>query len=99
MMNYFLYVLIRPRPAFPADITGPEAAIMGKHVEYWRGLLEQGRTVAFGPVSDLADAGGIAIVEAETEDDVRRLGEADPAVTTGLTTFRVSPMPGALVRS
>ena len=72
---------------------------MARHVEYWGGLTERRTAVAFGPVGDPAGSWGLAIVEALSEDDVRALGLADPAVTSGISTFEVYPMPGALVRS
>jgi uncharacterized protein YciI len=94
--SYFLYTLTRPRPAFPADATDGELATMHTHVDYWRGLLDRGVVAAFGPVSGLGDAGGIAIVAAEDEQAVRELASNDPAVVSGLTTYRICAMPGAL---
>ena len=52
----------------------------------------------FGPVSDPSGGWGLAVVEAETEDEVRALGADDPAVTSGTATFEVMPMPVAIVR-
>lgn len=52
-----------------------------------------------GPVADLAGTWGLAVVEADTEADVRALGERDPAITSGIATFEVCAMPMAIVRS
>lgn len=96
--QHFAITLTMPRPTFAADMSAAERAVMGRHVDYWRRLLEAGRVVAFGPVLDPAGAWGLAVVEAEAADEVRALADADPAVTSGVATFAVHPMPGAVVR-
>jgi len=96
--QHFAYKLIPPRPTFAADMSAAERAVMQAHVGYWRGLLAEGRVVAFGPVLDPAGAWGLGVVEAATEADARALGADDPAVTSGIARFEVYPMPGAVVR-
>jgi uncharacterized protein YciI len=93
--NFFLYKLIPPRPTFAVDATPAEAAVMARHAGYWQQLTEAGTAVVFGPVADPAGAWGLAVVTAQGEGDVEALGAADPAVTSGLATFEVHPMPGA----
>jgi uncharacterized protein YciI len=97
-MSHFLYKLIPPRPTFDTDMSDTEAAIMGQHMAYWQDLLERGRVVVFGPVSDPVGTWGLGVVEAETEDDARALGVDDPAVASGMATFEVYSMPMAVVR-
>ncbi len=96
-MNHFLYKLIPPRPTFDEDMSEAEAAIMGRHVAYWQELVEDATAIVFGPVSDPAGGWGLAVVEAETDEQVRALGEADPAVVSGLAKFEICLMPGAVV--
>jgi uncharacterized protein YciI len=98
-MTHFLYKLIPPRPTFDRDMSETEAAIMGRHVAYWQELAERGTAIVFGPVSDPAGAWGLAVVAAETNEQVCALGDADPAVVSGLARFQVCPMPGAIVTS
>jgi uncharacterized protein YciI len=98
-MNHFVYRLIPPRPTFDVDMSDDEATVMGHHAEYWQRLVEKGQVVVFGPVSDPSGAWGLAVVAAETGEEVRALGDADPAVKTGLATFEVLPMPVAVLRS
>ena len=93
-MNHFLYKLIPPRPTFDRDMSDAEGAIMGRHVAYW--LAERGTAIVFGPVSDPAGAWGLAVVAAETNEQVRALGDADPAVVWRLARFEICPMPGAI---
>jgi uncharacterized protein len=96
-MNYFVYKLIPPRPTFDRDMSESEQAIMGRHVAYWQPLVERGTAMVFGPVSDPAGTWGLAVVAAETTEQVRALGDGDPAVASGLARFEVCPMPGAIV--
>src|SRR6476469_2899805 len=97
-MTYFLYKLVPPRPTFSLDMTDAESAIMADHVGYWTSLAADGTAVVFGAVADPAGIWGLAVVEAESEPDVRALGDADPAITSGLATYQVYPMPGAIAR-
>ncbi|MDQ3890723.1 MAG: YciI family protein [Actinomycetota bacterium] len=96
-MNHFLYKLIPPRPTFDRDMSATEQAVMDRHIAYWQGLVGGGTATVFGPVSDPAGAWGLAVVAAETITEVRAVGDADPAVVSGLARFEVCPMPGAIV--
>jgi uncharacterized protein len=71
---------------------------MGQHVAYWHEQTERGPAIVFGPVADPAGAWGLAVVDAESEEGVRTLGLADPAVTAQLARFEVYAMPGAVDR-
>jgi uncharacterized protein len=97
-VNHFLYKLIPPRPTFDQDMSQTEQAIMGRHVDYWERLTECGTAIVFSPVSDPAGAWGLAVVEANTNEQVRALGDGDPAVVSGLARFEVFALPGAIVR-
>jgi hypothetical protein len=94
--SYFLYKLIPPRPSFPTDMSEAEAAIMGRHVEYWSDQIAAGTALFFGPVADPAGAWGFAVVVADAEDQVRAMSKDDPAVATGLGTYEVYAIPGAV---
>ena len=96
-MNHFVYKLIPPRPTFDRDMNESEQAIMGRHVAYWQALVERGTAMIFGPVSDPAGTWGLALVAAEAPEQVTALGEADPAVVSGVARFEVCPMHGAIV--
>ncbi len=98
--NHFVYRLIPPRPTFAADMSGREMAVMGEHAGYWMNLFEDGRVVVFGAVLEPAGVWGLAVVEAESVDEVRAMAQDDPAVSTGTCTFEIGQMlPGSVVRS
>jgi uncharacterized protein len=96
--QHFVYRLIPPRPSFAADMTEAEAGIMAQHIGYWQDLTDRGIAIVFGPVADPAGAWGLAVVEAESEEDVRGLSMEDPAVKSEMSTFDVFAMPDAIVR-
>jgi uncharacterized protein YciI len=96
--TYFAYKLIPPRPTFAMDMSEAEQAVMAEHAAYWTDLFDKGRVAVFGVVIDHAGSWGLAVVEAEAEEDVRALGLADPAVTTGTCTFEIGTMPDPAVR-
>ncbi len=98
MASYFAYRLIPPRPSFADDMSEAEAAIMGDHVAYWHAYLDRGTAVVFGPVADPAGLWGLAVVEADGEEDVQALAAGDPAIRSGMASFEVHAMPGAMVR-
>lgn len=99
MKNHFVYKLIPPRPTFAMDMNDAERAIMRQHSEYWRDLLRQGKVLIFGPVLDPAGTWGLAVVEAETAEEARRLGAEDPAVTSRMASFEIYVMPQSVTRS
>jgi hypothetical protein len=93
-MSHHLYKLIPPRPTFgPGDMSDEEAVLMGEHSTYWRGLMDQGLVLAYGPVLDPAGTWGLALVATGDEAEARRFGEGDPAVRSGRFTFEVLAMP------
>jgi uncharacterized protein YciI len=96
-MPHFVYRLIPPRPSFAQDMTPEEGALMAAHSEHWRGLMDDGRVLVFGPVLEADGVWGMAVVEAADADEVAAWGEADPAVASGVMRFAVLPMLSAVV--
>lgn len=70
---------------------------MTEHVAYWTRQRDLGYAVAFGPVAGPAGSWGVAIVEAESEQQAQDLRSHDPAVQAGMT-LQIYPMPQAVVR-
>lgn len=97
-MKRYVYKLIPPRPTFDTDMSESEAAIMGKHFSYWEGQLATGKVVIYGPVQEATGTWGLAVVEADDEADVRAIGDSDPAVVSGMSTYQVWPMATSIVR-
>jgi uncharacterized protein YciI len=70
---------------------------MARHAEYWVEPVEQADVVVCGPVVDLTGSWGLAVIHADSEDAVRALAEADPAVSSGMATFEIGTMLVAII--
>jgi uncharacterized protein YciI len=97
-MTTFVLRLIAPRPDFAQDMTDAEREIMGRHATYWQPYLEAGRMVVFGPVMTDSGSFGLAVIEAEHEQEVRDFAAGDPVVTSGTAKFEVGRMLAGFVR-
>jgi hypothetical protein len=60
-MPYFFFKLIAPRPSFAFDMREEERGLMQSHSVYWRGLLDKGTVLVFGPVLDPKGPFGVCI--------------------------------------
>jgi uncharacterized protein YndB with AHSA1/START domain len=97
--SFFLLRLIPPRPTFPVDMTAAERAVMMEHSRYWARLLEDGYVAAVGPVGDPKGAWGVAIVELDSEAELKSIEANDPVTKSGLGfRYEVLPMLSAIVR-
>lgn len=94
-MKPFLLKLFAPRPTFHLDITSEEMAVMQTHAAYWRGQLERGIAVAFGPVIDPSGSWGVALLYADDQAAAEAIAAEDPASKAGMH-IEVYPM-GSLV--
>jgi len=98
-MKYFLCKLIPPRPTFAQDMTDAEAKLMQQHVAYWKGLMDRGLVIVFGPVADPKGVYGVAILELEEEADANALGINDPTIKANVGFhLEVYPMDRAILR-
>jgi len=76
-----------------------EAKIMQEHAAYWKGLMDRGLVIVFGPVADPKGVYGVAILELEEEADANALAMNDPTIKANVGfSFEVYPMPRAIVR-
>ena len=97
-MTTFVFRLIAPRPTFATDMTDEEREIMGRHAAHWQPYIESGRMVVFGPVLDSGGSWGLAVIEADDEDELRAHADHDPVVTTGTGRIELGRMLTGFVR-
>lgn len=88
--KHFFLKLVASRPTFATDMNDEERAIMQQHVAYWMELMNQGKVIVFGPVSDPAGAFGMGVIEVASEDEVKNITENDPA--SKINRYEVYPM-------
>ncbi len=101
-MKYVLFKLLPPRPTFVMDMTEAERALMGEHVAYWNGLMDQGpvRAFAMGLALEPREPFGIGIFTLDDDADPAALAASDPTIRSG-TGFRyeILPMARAITRA
>lgn len=79
-MNYFLCRLNPSRSTFAEDMSDDERQLMRIHAHYWKGLLDRGKVLLFGPVGDPSGIWGVAVVEVKDADEVAALTTNDPII-------------------
>lgn len=79
MKKYFVLKLNPLRPDFAQTMTVEEKDIMQQHIVYWKGYMDRGVMLIFGPVLDPEAVYGLGIVAVDHEDEVRHLINNDPA--------------------
>ena len=97
-MTTFVFRLMAPRPTFALDMTDEEREIMGRHAAYWQPFVESGQMVVFGPVLDSTGSWGLAVIEADDEDQLRTVAAGDPVVKTGTARIEIGKMLAGFVR-
>jgi uncharacterized protein YciI len=95
-MSEWLCIIRPPRATFMEDASPAELDVMSEHFAYLKGLLQEGMLILAGPSLD--PPFGVIVLEAETEDEARRLVEADPSVAAGLQTPELHPFRASLLR-
>lgn len=78
-MSWYLYRLRAHRSDFAQTMTDDELAVMKAHVDYWQKPLDEGRVLIYSPVADPEHSWGLAIVRADSEEELQELRESDPA--------------------
>jgi hypothetical protein len=76
----FMCRLMPPRPTFIADMTAEERALMGDHAAYWKGMLDQGAAVVFGPVGGPEAGWGLGVLRAPSEEALHAMRDGDPVM-------------------
>jgi uncharacterized protein YciI len=95
-VSEWLCIIRPPRTTFVEEMSLEEQEIMEKHFEYLKSLLEAGKLILAGPSLD--PPFGVIVLEAETEEEARRLIAADPSVAAGVQTPELHPFRASLLR-
>lgn len=89
-LRHFVCLLRPPRAGFMQNITAEEEAIVGRHFDYLKSLLDRGRLVIAGPCLDATF--GLLVFAAESGEDANAIVAADPAVSGGVFTPELHEM-------
>ncbi|GED67605.1 hypothetical protein BRE01_13070 [Brevibacillus reuszeri] len=63
------------------------AKVRPAHLEYVNDLYKQGKVLMAGPFTD--KQGGLVIYKAESQEEARKLAEADPVIVEGARTLEL----------
>ncbi|NOY27695.1 MAG: hypothetical protein GXP62_17660 [Oligoflexia bacterium] len=94
--KHFISMLRPGRPTLHDDMTEDEEAIISAHGDYLRELFEAGKVIFAGPSTE--GRFGLVVMESDSRDEVIKLMEADPAVSTGILTSEVTEFSVFLMR-
>lgn len=84
-MENYVMVFLRRGPAFAA-VSTPEG-----HWVHLKGLVEAGKRVAGGPLTDDGDIRGVSVFKVGSAEEAMKLAQADPAVEIGRMTAEAHP--------
>ena len=93
----FIYFIRPHKENFAENMTEEEGNIMGVHFEYLKDLLDKGKLILAGP--ETTGKFGIAVIEAESEDEASNIMMNDPAVKSGIVSPELYPYRISLIRA
>jgi uncharacterized protein YciI len=96
-MAEWIYFIHPPRANFAATMTPEEVEAWGVHFERFKRLLADGVIVLVGPTLGPHNT-GIAIFEADDEEEARRLMNEDPVIAGGYAEGELRPFRISLLR-
>jgi uncharacterized protein YciI len=89
MRPYFLCLLVKGENWTPAQFADPA---MQEHLAYIREQVEAGKFVVVGPVLDEGRIAGMAIVNAGSIEEARKIVNGDKMVQGGRVTAEIHPV-------
>ena len=94
--SQYIFILRLTRPPTGDTLSDEQETIIEEHVDYLKGLLDDGALILAGPCLDRSF--GIVIYEAESDELARNIMENDPSVSKGVMTAELHPFKVALER-
>jgi uncharacterized protein YciI len=89
MKPYFLCLLEKGEKWAPVQFADPA---MQEHLAYIREQVEAGKYVVVGPVLDEGRIGGMAIIQAASIEEARKIVNGDKMVETGRLVAEIHPV-------
>jgi uncharacterized protein YciI len=89
MKPYFLCLLEKGEKWTPVQFADPA---MQEHLAYIREQVEAGKFVVVGPVLDQGRIGGMAIINAASIEEARKIADADKMVQSGRLVAEIHPV-------
>jgi uncharacterized protein YciI len=95
-MPHYLIIYRPPREGFAENATPEESAVIERHFEYLQSRETEGRLILAGRTEDARM--GIAVIEANSENESKQIMADDPAVKEGVFSGELLPFRLALLR-
>ena len=90
-MIEFHMALLKKGPGWTAANTDASVELHQKHIAYVTSLLESGKAIIAGPLTDNGEIRGLYILRAPSADDAKAWANADPAVSSGHLVAEMHP--------
>ncbi|MHB8575276.1 MAG: YciI family protein [Dehalococcoidia bacterium] len=90
LRNYHLHLLVKG-DRWSGDETPELGRLFAAHLAYVRQLVEQGKLIFAGPVTDNGFIRGMSVLATESLAEAEAICQADPAVQAGHYGFELHP--------
>ena len=90
-MIEFHMALLKRGPKWTADQNAETKRLLDQHVEYVTSLIDSGKVVIAGPLTDNGEIGGVFVFRAKSAEEAKAWAEADPTVAAGLRIAEMHP--------
>ena len=91
MKQYFVAFLVKSDKWQDGDSDAIIGPLVGKHLEFVRSQSEKGKFVLVGPFLDQGRILGMAVVSANSPEEVKMILDGDPFMPTGLMAEEIHP--------
>jgi uncharacterized protein YciI len=90
-MVEFHMALLKRGPQWTADKTPQMKEVLAQHHAYFTSLLDSGKAVIGGPLTDEAEIRGLYVLRAKSASEARNWADGDPAVKAGYFSVEMHP--------
>jgi uncharacterized protein len=90
-MVEFHMALLKRGPQWTAEKTPQRAEVTAQHVAYFKSLIDSGKAVIGGPLTDESEIRGLYVLRAKSASEAREWADADPAVKAGHFAVEMHP--------
>ena len=87
-----LYKLYPLSSTFYLDQNVEEKKIMEQHTQYWMELKDKTKIIVYGSVFVPKGIYGMVVIEVESNEEANFIAEHDPAVSSKICNYNLTPM-------
>ena len=87
----FHMALLKRGPKWTATESAESKRLQDQHVEYVTSMLDSGKAIIAGPLTDGGEIGGVFVFRAASAEEAKAWAEADPTVAAGVRIAEMHP--------